>query len=120
LRYFFFAQTEADVNCLLTKTMACSWPFGSAAADAGGDSDDNVSNGAAPTAVLTCVAAADMNGQGACGAERGRPAVNHQDRQEVHILLMAVKAWPLGPDASCVVWVGSVSVLGSGRVRETR
>lgn len=66
--------------------------YSSAAADAEGDSDDNVSNGAAPTVALTCVTAADMNGQGACGAEGGRPAVNHQDRQEVHILLMAVEA----------------------------
>lgn len=33
------------------------------------DSNDNVSNGAAPALVLTCVTAADMNGQGACGAE---------------------------------------------------
>lgn len=72
--------------------MACRWPFSSAAADAEGDSDDKVSNAAAPTVALTGVAATDMNGQGACGAERGRPAVNHQDRQEVHILLMAVKA----------------------------
>lgn len=61
-------------------------------ADAEGDSDDNVSNGAAPTVALTCVTATDVNGQGACGAEGGRPAVNHQDGQEVHILLMAVKA----------------------------
>lgn len=95
--------------------MACRWPFSTAAAaDAEGDSDDNVSNGTAPTVALTCVAATDMNGQGACGAEGGRPAVNHQDGQEVHILLMAVKAWPLGPDASCVVWVGGVNVSGGG------
>lgn len=36
-------------------------------------------NGAAPTVALTCVAAANMNGQGPCGAEGGRPAVNYQD-----------------------------------------
>lgn len=94
------------------KTMACGWPFSTAAADAQGDSDDNVSNGAAPPVALTCVAATNMNGQGARGAEGGRPFVNHQDRQKVHILLIAVKAWPLGSDASCVVWVGGVSVLG--------
>lgn len=89
--------------------------FSNTAADAEGDSDDNVSNGATPTVALTCVAAADMNGQGACGAEGGRPAVNHQDRQEVHILLMAVEACPLGADASCVVYI-----LGGGGVRSTR
>lgn len=76
------------------------------------DSDANISHGAAPSVDLTCVAAADMNGQRACGAEGGRPTVNNQDRQEVHILLTAVKTWPLGPDASCVVWVGDMSVLG--------
>lgn len=83
--------------------MASRWPFSTAAADAEGDSDDNASNGAAPTVDLTCVTAAYMNGQGACRAEGGRPAVNHQDGKVVHILLMAVKAWPLGPDASCIV-----------------
>lgn len=92
--------------------MARRWPFSTAAADAEADSDDNVNNGAAPTVALTCVTATDMNGQCACGAEGGRPAVNHQDRQEVHILLMAVKAWPLSPDASCVVWVGGLSASG--------
>lgn len=50
------------------------------------------SQGAALTVVLTCVAATDTNGQRACGAEGGRATVNKQDRQEVHILLMAVKA----------------------------
>lgn len=77
-----------------------------AAADADGDSDDNASNGAAPTSALTCVTAADVDGQGTRGAEGGGPAVNHQDRQEVHVLLMAVEARPLGPDASCVVCGG--------------
>lgn len=72
-----------------------------------------------PTVALTCVAAADVNGQRACRAEGGRPAVNNQDRQEVHILLMAVKARPLGPDASCVVWVGGMSASGMG-VTQTR
>lgn len=52
---------------------------------------------------LTCVTAADVNGQGACGAERGGSAVNHQDGKEVHVLLVAVEARPLRPDASCVV-----------------
>lgn len=52
---------------------------------------------------LTCVTAADVNGQSACGAERGGSAVNHQDGQEVHVLLMAVESRPLCPDASCVV-----------------
>ncbi len=66
--------------------------FSSAAADAEGDSNDNVSNCAAPAVALTCVAATDMNGQGACGAEGGEPTVHHQDRQEIHILLMAVEA----------------------------
>lgn len=61
-------------------------------ADAEGDSDDNVSNGAVPIVALTCVTATHMDGKGACGAEGGRSTVNHQDRQEVHILLMAVKA----------------------------
>lgn len=75
-----------------------------AAAAAGGDSDDNVSNDAAPAAALTCVAAADMNGQGARGAEGGRPGVHHQDGQEVHVLLMAVKAGPLRLDGRCVIW----------------
>ena len=97
--------------------MACGWPFSRATADTEGDSDDNVSNVAA-TVALTSVAAADMNGQGARGAESGWPAVNHQDRQEVHILLMAVKAWPLGPDASCVVWVGGSNVLAGGGQRD--
>lgn len=41
---------------------------------------------------LTCVAATDVDGQGAGGAQGGRPAVNHQNRQEVNILLVAVKA----------------------------
>lgn len=60
-------------------------------------------NGAASPGVLTCVAAADVNGQGARGAERGGSAVNHQDGQEVHVLLMAVEARTLHPDTSCVV-----------------
>ena len=89
--------------------------FRFAAADAEADSDDDVNNG---VVALTCVAAADMNGQGSCRAERGRPAVNHQDGQEVHILLVAVKAWPLGPDASCVVWVGGGSVSVGGGQRD--
>ncbi len=63
-----------------------------AAAKAEGDSDDNVSNCAASTEALTCVTAANTNGQGACRAEGGRPAVHHQDGQEIHILLVAVKA----------------------------
>lgn len=57
-----------------------------------GDDLDDVNNGTAPSVDLTCVAATDVDGQGACGAEGGRPAVHHQDRQEVHILLLAVKA----------------------------
>lgn len=60
-------------------------------------------NGAASPGVLTCVAAADVNGQGARGAERGGSAVNHQDGQEVHVLLVAVEARALHPDTSCVV-----------------
>lgn len=47
-----------------------------------------------------------MDGQRARGAEGRRPAVNHQDGQEVHVLLVAVEARPLRPDAGCVVWVG--------------
>lgn len=91
-----------------------------AAAVAEGDSDDNVSNSVAPTIALTCVTATDMDGHGACGAEGARPAVNHQDRQEVHILLMAVEAWPLGLDASRVVWVGSVKMYQGVRVIKTK
>lgn len=60
-------------------------------------------NGVTSPGVLTCVAAADVYGQGACGAERGRPAVNHQDGQEVHVLLVTVEARALRPDTSCVV-----------------
>lgn len=54
--------------------------------------------------VVTCVTAADMNGQGACGAEEGGVTVNHQNGKEVNILLVATEAWPLGPDASSSVW----------------
>lgn len=81
--------------------MAC-WPFSTVAADAEGDSDVNV---AAPRVALTCVTATDVDGQGACWAEGGGSTVNHKNRQEVHILFMAVKAWPLGANASCVVLV---------------
>lgn len=45
-----------------------------------------------PLQLLTCVAAADVDGQRARGAEGRRPAVNHPDGQEVHVLLMAVEA----------------------------
>lgn len=57
-----------------------------------GDVDADVNMAAAPSVDLTCVAATDVDGQGACGAEGGGPAVDHQDGQEVHILLMAVEA----------------------------
>lgn len=56
--------------------LACRWPF-STPASAEGDSDDNVSNGAAHTVALTCVTATNTDGQGACGAEGGRPTVNY-------------------------------------------
>lgn len=59
--------------------------------------------GAASAGGLTCVTATHVNGQGARGAERGRSAVNHQDGQEVHVLLVAVKARPLRPDSSRIV-----------------
>lgn len=52
---------------------------------------------------LTWVTAAHVNGQRARGAERGGSAVHHQDGQEVHVLLVAVEARALRPDASCVV-----------------
>ena len=42
--------------------------------------------------VVTCVAAAHVDGDGARGAQGGRPAVHHQDGQEVHVLLIAVEA----------------------------
>lgn len=79
------------------------WPFHCTTAAAKGDSDVNVSNGATPAVALTCVAATNMDGQGARWAEGGRSAVNNKNGQEVHILFMAVKAWLLGTDASCVV-----------------
>ena len=68
---------------------------------------------------LTCVAAADVDGQGARGAQGGRPAVHHLDGQEIDILLVAVEARPLGADAGRVVWA-EVRVRGGQGAREKR
>lgn len=56
--------------------------------------------------VLTCITAADVNGQGARGAERRGAAVTHQDGQEVDVLLVAVEARPLRAYAGGGVCVG--------------
>lgn len=49
------------------------------------------------------VAAADADGEGARAAQRGRPAVHHQDGQEEHVLLLPVEAQVLGVHRGCVV-----------------
>lgn len=49
------------------------------------------------------VTAADADGECACAAERGRPAVHHEDGQEEHVLLLPVEAHVLYVHCGCVV-----------------
>lgn len=53
------------------------------------------------------VAAADADGEGARAAQRGRPAVHHQDGQEEHVLLLPVEAHVLRVHCGRVVCSGN-------------
>lgn len=57
------------------------------------------------------VAAADADGECARAAQRGRPAVHHQDGQEEHVLLLPVEAQVLRVHRGRVVCAGG---KGSG------
>ena len=70
----------------------------------GGGHDE--SRGVAGLDGARAVAAADADGQRPCAAQRGRPAVHHQDGQEEHVLLLPIEAHVLSVHRGRVVCSG--------------